>query len=144
MAIDLAIDIRTLVTINLVVQLALIVLVFGAVYLARRGRVKRHCAIQRGTVTVQIILILSIMLPSLLGYIENVPSIPLFYPELLVHHSLGLILVGMWVYINLEVERVIRPLIKRKTAMRIAFGVWLVAIALGVNIYLTIYTSVYP
>ncbi len=144
MAIDLAIDIRTLAMINVVVQLALIVLVFGAVYLARRGRVKRHCTIQRGTVTIQIVLILSIMLPSLLGYIENVPAIPLFYPELLVHHSLGLILVGMWVYNNLEVGRVIRPLIRRKTAMRIAFGVWLVAIALGVNIYLTIYTSVYP
>jgi len=79
------------------------------------------------------------MLPSLLGYIENVPPIPFLYPELLIHHTLGLVLVGMWVYINLEVERVIRPLIKRKTAMRIALGVWLIAIALGINIYLTLY-----
>ncbi|MGZ4862703.1 MAG: hypothetical protein ACXV2E_08005, partial [Halobacteriota archaeon] len=72
MAIDLAIDIRTLATANLVVQLVLIVFVLGAVYLARKGRVIRHCAIQRVTVSVQIIAILAVMLPSLLGYVENV------------------------------------------------------------------------
>ncbi len=141
MAIDIAIDIRTLAMVNIVVQLVLIVLVFGAVYLARRGRVARHCAIQRGTVTIQIIAILSIMLPSLLGFIQSVPSIPLFYPELLIHHSLGLILVGMWIYINLEVKRIIRPFIKRRTAMRFALGVWLIAIALGLNIYYTLYVA---
>jgi len=135
----MAIDIRTLALANLAVQLMLIVFVLGAVYLARRGRVRRHCTIQRGTVIVQIIAILGVMLPSLLGYIENVPLIPFLYPELLIHHTLGLVLVGMWVYINLEVERIIRPIVKRKTAMWIALGVWLIAVVLGINIYLTLY-----
>ncbi len=137
----MTIDIRTLATINIIVQLALIVFVFGAVYLARRGRVTRHCAIQRGTVLAQIIAILSIMLPSLLGYIQSVPSIPFLYPEMLVHHSLGLILVGAWIYINLEVKRIIRPFVRRKTAMRFALGVWLIAIALGLSIYYTLYLA---
>ncbi len=141
MAIGIAIDIRTLAMINVVVQLVLIVLVLGAVYLARRGRVVRHCTIQRGTVLIQIVAILSIMLPSLLGFIQSVPSLPLFYPELLIHHSFGLILVGMWVYINLDVSRRIKQLIKRKTAMRFALGVWVVTIALGLHIYYTLYLA---
>jgi hypothetical protein len=62
----MAIDIRTLATTNLVVQLVLIALVLGAVYLARRGRVTRHCIIVRGAVVVQVITIFAVMLPSLL------------------------------------------------------------------------------
>ncbi len=143
MAIELAINIRTLATANLVVQLVLIMFVFGAVYLARKGRVVKHCTIQRATVSVQIIAILAVMLPSLLGYVENVPEVPLLFPELLIHHTVGLVLIGVWIYINLEVGGIIRQHIRRKTVMRFAFGVWLIAIVLGVNIYLTVYTSFY-
>ena len=135
----MAIDIRTLATANLVVQLVLIALVLIAVYLARRGRVIRHCTIVRGSVVVQIITIFAVMLPSLLGYVENVPSIPFLYPELLIHHILGLVLIAIFIYVNLDVGRVIRPIFKRKNAMRTALGVWLVAIALGIHIYLTVY-----
>jgi hypothetical protein len=52
---------------------------------------------------------------------------------------LGLVLIGIFVYINLEVGRVVRPLVKRKSVMRLALGIWLVALALGINIFLTIY-----
>lgn len=135
----MAIDIRTLATANLVVQLVLIALVLIAVYLARRGRLIRHCTIVRGSVVVQIITIFAVMLPSLLGYVENIPPIPILYPELLIHHILGLVLILIFIYVNLDVERVIRPIVKRKNAMRTALGVWLVSIALGIHIYLTIY-----
>jgi uncharacterized membrane protein len=135
----MAIDIRTLAIVNLLVQLVLIGFVFGAVYLARKGRVIRHCTIVRCAIIAQIISILAIMLPSLLGFVENVPPIPFLYPELLTHHILGLVLIGIFVYINLEVGRVVHPLVKRKSVMRLALGIWLVALALGINIFLTIY-----
>src|SRR5665647_172016 len=108
----MAIDIRTLAIVNLLVQLALIGFVFGAVYLARKGRVIRHCTIVRCAIIAQIISILAIMLPSL---------------------------IGIFVYINLEVGRVVHPLVKRKSVMRLALGIWLVALALGINTFLTIY-----
>ncbi len=135
----MAIEIQTLATANLVVQLALIALVIGAVYLAHRRRVIQHCAIVRGTVIVQIITIFAVMLPSLLGYVENLPPNSFLYFEFLIHHILGLLLIVIFIYVNLEVRRVIRPVVKRKNAMRTALGVWLVAIALGINIYLTVY-----
>jgi putative membrane protein len=128
-----------LATANLVVQLVLIALILGAVYLARRGRIKRHCTIVRGAVVVQIIAILIVMLPSLLGYVANVPPIPFLYPELLIHHILGLVLIAIFIYVNLEVGHVIRPIVKRKDAMWAALGVWLVALALGIILYLTVY-----
>ncbi len=135
----MAIDIQTLATANLVVQLVLIVLVLGAVYLAHRGKVIRHCNIVRGTVIVQIITVLAVMLPSLLGYVENLPPNSFLYFAFLTHHILGLLLIVIFIYVNLEVGRVIRPIVKRKNAMRTALGVWLIAIALGIYIYLTVY-----
>ncbi len=50
-----------------------------------------------------------------------------------------LIRIAIFIYVNLEVGCVIRPVVKRKNAMRAALGVWLIAIALGINIYLTVY-----
>jgi uncharacterized membrane protein YozB (DUF420 family) len=79
------------------------------------------------------------MLPSLLGYVESVPPIPFLYPELLIHHILGLVLIAIFIYVNLEVARVIRPVVKRKNAMRTALGVWLITLALGISIYFTVY-----
>ena len=93
----------------------------------------------RGAVVVQIIAILIVMLPSLLGYVANVPPIPFLYPELLIHHILGLVLIAIFIYVNLEVGHVIRPIVKRKDAMWTALGVWLVALALGIILYLTVY-----
>ncbi len=137
----MAIDIRTLTTASLIVQLVLIALVFGSVYLARKRKLIRHCAIVRGTVVVKIVTIVAIMLPSMLGYVENVPPIPFFYPELLIHHTLGLFLIALFIYVNLEFARLVRPFAKRKNVMRLALGVWLITLALGVHIHLTIYAS---
>jgi len=137
----MAIDIRTLAGTNLLIQLVLIALVLGSVWLARRRRVMRHCTIIRGAVVVQIAAILAIMLPSLLGYVENVPLIPFLYAELLIHHALGLVLVIVFFYVNLEVGHVIHPPLKRKNVMRFALALWLIVLALGINIYLTIYYS---
>jgi len=135
----MAIDVRTLAAANLIVQLVLIAVVLGAVYIAQRGRLSRHCTIIRAAVIVQIIAIFTVMLPSLLGYVENVPSIPLLYAELLAHHILGLVLIAIFIYVNLDVGRIIRPLVKRRSAMRAALGVWLMTLALGVYIYVTLY-----
>jgi hypothetical protein len=135
----MAIDIRTLATANLVVQFVLIALVLMAVYFARRRRVIQHCTIVRGSVVVQIIAIFAVMLPSLLGYVENVPPVSFLYPELLIHHVLGLVLIVIFIYVNLDVGRVIRPVVKRKNAMRTALGVWMVSIAIGIHIYFTVY-----
>ena len=81
-------------TVNLVVQILLIITVFDAVYLARRKKLTKHCTVIRVAVPIQIVAILVVMLPSMLGFIENVPSLPFFYPEALIRHSLGLVVVG--------------------------------------------------
>jgi len=122
---------------NLAVQILLIITVFGAVYLARRKKLAMHCPVIRVAVPIQIVAILVVMLPSMLGFIENVPSLPFFYPEVLIHHSLGLVVVGLWVYINLDFERRVKRPRNRAAVMWLALGVWIAGFILGLSIYLT-------
>jgi hypothetical protein len=125
---------------NLVVQIVLIITVFGAVYLARKKKLVRHCTVIRIAVPAQILAILLVMLPSMLGLIGDGPPLPFFYPEMLIHHSLGLAVVGLWVYINLGIERRVKMPRNRVAVMWLALGVWIASIVLGLSMYYTLYT----
>jgi len=136
----MVIDFKTLAMANLAVQIVLIIAVFGAVYLARKKKVVRHCTVIRIAVPVQILAILLVMLPSMLGLIGDGPPLPFFYPEMLIHHSLGLAVVGLWVYINLGIERRVKMPRNRAAVMWLALGVWIASIVLGLSMYYTLYT----
>jgi len=133
------IDVKTLAMANLAVQIVLIITVFGAVYLARNKKLVRHCTVIRIAVPVQILAILLVMLPSMLGLIGDGPPDPFFYPEMLVHHSLGLAVVGLWVYINLGIERKAKMPRNRAAVMWLALGVWIASLVLGLSIYHSLY-----
>lgn len=137
---NVVIDVKTLAMANLAFQILLIITVFGAVYLARNKKLVKHCTVIRIAVPLQIIAILLVMLPSMLGFIENVPQLPFFYPEMLIHHSLGLAVVGLWVYINLDVERRVKKPRNRAAVMWLVLGVWMASIVLGLSMYSTLYT----
>jgi putative membrane protein len=77
------------------------VTVSGAVFLAKKRNLGKHCIVMRVSVLLQIIAIAVVMLPSMLGYIENVQRDIFFNIEMLVHHTLGLIVIAIWIFINL-------------------------------------------
>lgn len=135
----MAIDATTLAMVNLIIQILLIIIVLVAVYLARKKKLVTHCTVIRVAVPIQIIAIVVVMLPSMLGFIENVPSLPFFYPEMLIHHSLGLVVVGLWIYINLGIERRVKMPSNRAAVMWLALGVWIASLILGLSIYYTLY-----
>ncbi|MCZ7393171.1 MAG: hypothetical protein ABOK23_09635 [Candidatus Methanoperedens sp.] len=131
----MVIDPKTLATVNLVVQILLLIMVLGAEYLAKKRELMRHCKFMRILVPVQIIAIATVMLPSMLGYLANPPP---FSTEMLVHHALGLSVVVLWIYINLSFGK---PWMPRNLAlfMRSAFTLWILALLLGLHMYLLIY-----
>jgi len=130
-------DVKTLALANLAVQILLVIMLSGAAYLAKKRNLIRHCNFMRVLVPVQIIAIAAVMLPSLLGYIENPPP---FNTEILVHHALGLAVVVLWIYINLSFGK---PWMPRNLAlfMRTAFVLWILAFLLGLHMYLLIYVG---
>ncbi len=131
-------NVKTLATIDLVVQALLMVIVLVAVYLARRKQFIRHCNTIRAAVVVQLLAIFLIMLPSMLGYLKF-PGQAAFQIEMLVHHSLGALVILLWIYINLAFMGRVRVPGKLATFMRIALTIWVLVFLLGLYLYLQIY-----
>jgi len=132
-------DPRTLALINLAVQAFLVFAVFGAAYLARRRRdFRRHCTIMRIAVPLQIIAIVFVMLPSLRDHISHGQP-GLLNDEMLAHHVLGALVIVLWIYINIVLMGLVKPLGRPAVAMRLAFASWVVSLFMGIHIYFMIW-----
>ena len=132
-------DVKTQAMVNLAIQVLLIMTVSGAVFLAKKRNLGKHCAVLRVAVPLQIIAIAVVMLPSMLGYIENEYRGKFFNIEMLVHHTLGLIVIAIWIYINLVFAGVMRMRGRLATAMRLALVAWILALIIGIHMYLLIW-----
>jgi putative membrane protein len=132
-------DMRILVVANFVFQLLLMIIVFAAAYLARRKRFGKHCLLMRIALPLQVITIVIIMLPSMLGYLRYPAPGSLLNFEILVHHSLGVAVIGLWIYINLTLAGILRLWGRTVVAMRLAFILWVVTFLLGLHLYILIW-----
>jgi putative membrane protein len=132
-------NLKTLALINLSVQLLLILLLNYAVFLAKKRDLHKHCTIIRIAAGIQIAAIVAVMWESMLGYLGNDAQITLFNMELLIHHSLGILVILLWIYINLVYARIIRSRGNFKNAMKLAYIVWTFTFILGLHIYIKIY-----
>jgi hypothetical protein len=131
---------KTIAIINLAVQLSLLLAVLIAAYLARgRRQFRYHCLIMRVAVPVQILSIALIMFPNLLGYLERGRRGLLFNSETLIHHSIGLVVVVIFVIVNLVLLGIIRPPVRLVYFMRTAFICWMIAILLGIHLFIQIW-----
>ena len=120
----MASDIKTLAAANPSVQVLLITVVFIAAFMARKSGFEKHCTIMRVLLPPQIISIAGAMLPLMPGYLENEQSGILFNTEMLIHHTFGLAVVALWVYVNLALRGVIKMWGRLVIAMRLAFALW--------------------
>jgi putative membrane protein len=114
-------------------------MVSSDVFLAKKRNLGKHCVVMRVSVLVEIIAIASVMLPSMLGYIEYGQQSKIFNIEILVHHTLGLIVIAIWIYINLVFAGVMRQRGRLAGAMRIALASWILSIIIGLHMYLLIW-----
>ena len=131
-------NIKTLAAINLAVQALLLVTVLVSVYLARKGQLNRHCSVMRVAVALQLLTIIAIMLPAMLGYVKH-PRQPAFQTEMLIHHSLGALVILLWIYINLAVTHRVKVVGKLATYMWTAFIIWVAAFPLGLYLYFQVF-----
>jgi uncharacterized membrane protein YozB (DUF420 family) len=136
---NMSFDVKTIAEINLGVQLLLTLVLVTAVYLAKNKKFGSHCKVMRITVPVQILAILAIMLPSMNGYLVHGTPSQIFRAEMLVHHSIGLAIIVLWVYINLIFLKYLRPRFKIRTAMRLALSLWVLSLIMGFHMFVSIY-----
>jgi uncharacterized membrane protein YozB (DUF420 family) len=124
---------------NTVLQVVLIAAALTAFLLARRRKFNRHCLIMRVSVAVQIILVATLMAPSLSTYLSHWGGWSWFTAEIIVHHTLGVIVVLMFIYFNLALTGVVRSPKRLRPYMRSALVLWLVTLAMGLHLYVYIW-----
>ena len=130
---------RGLALTNVIIQCVLIVMAAAAYWLARRRRLKRHCLVMRIAVGVQIVLIAVLMVPSLAAYLRHWDGWSRFTAEIVIHHTLGAIVVLMFVFFNLAVPRVIKIRGRLRPYMYTALVLWLASLGMGIHLYLHIW-----
>jgi len=135
----MAFDIKNLAIINLTIQIFVVILLSYAAFLAKKVDLRKHCRIIRIAVFLQIAAIGAVMLPSMLGYIENGAPGVLFNTEILFHHTMGILVLGLWTYINLVYAKIIRWPGNFKSIMRSAYVLWILVFIIGVHLYIRIY-----
>jgi hypothetical protein len=136
---NMAFDTKNLAIINLTIQIFFVILLSYAAFLAKKMDLRKHCKIIRIAVFLQIAAIGAVMLPSMLGYIENGAPGVLFNTEILFHHTMGILVIGLWTYINLVYAKIIRWPGNFKSIMRSAFVLWILAFIIGMHLYIRIY-----
>jgi hypothetical protein len=135
------INVKLLADLNLGLQLVLLAVLLLAAYLAKKKkRFEAHCLILRIAIPVQVIIIIFVMLPFMSGLLQEGARSPLFYGEMILHHSLGLLVVGLWVFINLLYKGIVRVKIQLAIFMRTAFILWISTILLGIYLYFQLWT----
>ncbi len=133
----IALDVKTLATLNLVIQIVLMIVLFFAALWAKKGDVNKHCNILKIAVLLQLAAIFIFMLPSFPGYIVSNGSILDLVK--IFHHILGSVLVGLWIYVNLVYSGFIMWPENFRSIMRIAFTLWILAFFIGAYIFIRIY-----
>ena len=126
---------ETVISLNLILQLALSIALVYALLLARRIEFKRHCLALRLSFAAQILAILLLMSPAMGIVLEPGRPPGFLVAEILLHHALGLAVIPLFIYINLVYERRLSPRFSMRSAMQGAAGMWVASLLMGFHIY---------
>jgi putative membrane protein len=130
---------ETIAQIDIVVQALVLAIVLAGAYQALvKKRLIRHCRIIRVAMVIQLLTVLFRMLPALVTNLRNPGQAP-FEGEMLLHHSLGVLLILLFVYISLAVAGWVRVAGPLAWYMRTALIIWSVVFMIGIHLYTRIY-----
>ena len=126
---------ETVVSLNLILQLALSIALVYALLLARKREFKRHCLMLRMAFAAQILAIFLLMSPAMGAVLEPGRPVSFLAAEILLHPALGLAVIPIFIYINLVYERRLSPRFSMRSAMQAAAGMWVASLLMGFHIY---------
>lgn len=130
-------------TISLSIEMVALGLLISGYLLKRQKKYRQHGLSMLSALALHIVAILVVMVPSLAAFF-SVPSSVNFADILvivtLVHVSAGLLaaLLGVWLVGSWHLQESLQTCFRKKRVMDVTLSLWLLAIALGLVIYLVI------
>jgi uncharacterized membrane protein YozB (DUF420 family) len=130
-------------TISLSIEMVALGLLISGYLLKRQKKYRQHGLSMLSALALHIVAILFVMVPSLAAFF-SVPSSVNFADILvivtLVHVSAGLLaaLLGVWLVGSWHFQESLQTCFRKKRVMDVTLSLWLLAIALGLVLYLVI------
>ena len=130
-------------TISLSVEMIALGLLISGYLLKRQKKYRHHGLGMLSALALHIVAILFVMVPSLVAFL-SVPSSVNFADILvivtLVHVSAGLLaaMLGVWLVGSWHLQESLQSCFRKKRVMDVTLSLWLLAIALGLVLYLVI------
>jgi hypothetical protein len=119
---------------NLIVIVLILVVATGAT-LAKTRRFRRHCLVMRAAIGIQVLTIAIVMAPSLAGYLRSWHGWSWLTSLVVVHHTLGVVVILLFIYINLAFTGVVKAPRRYRPFMLTALTLWVISLAMGVYLY---------
>jgi len=130
-------------TISLGIQMLVLGLLISAIFLKSQKKYRQHGVLMLSAVALHWISILIVMIPSFATFF-GAPSTVNFADAIviatLVHVLAGLIaaVLGVWLVSSWRLRADLQTCFRKKRVMDITFGLWSLAIVLGIVLYLAI------
>jgi uncharacterized membrane protein YozB (DUF420 family) len=125
--------------VNLVLQIAILILLSIGYMLKRRGNFLGHGRTMLLSLMLNIISFLLVMGPSLVGFSGFLEAEPLAYVSVitLLHAGFGTVamILAMWVVASWRLRSSTEGCMQRKNTMRITIILWTIALLLGIWVY---------
>lgn len=138
-----------LATVSLVLQFVILVLLFGSVGLKGRKKFRQHGMTMLLAVVLHTITILLVMMPSFVS-----GFIPYFSTNIsdavsiiaIVHGATGILaeVLGVWIVTSWRLRKSLQYCTPRKKLMRFTLILWLIALFLGILLYIVLYLTILP
>jgi len=134
-------------TISLGIQMIVLGLLISGYFLKRQKKYRQHGIIMLSAVVLHILSILVVMVPSFAAYFGDPSSVnfaDILVITTLIHVSAGLLaaLLGVWLVSSWHLQVSMQTCFRKKRVMDVTLGLWLLAIFLGVVLYLAIIQTI--
>jgi uncharacterized membrane protein YozB (DUF420 family) len=130
-------------TVSLVIQIVVLVLLFGGIWLKGMKKFRQHGIAMLTAVVLHTIVILAWMIPIFSSLFSSPSSINLadmITVTILVHAFMGIaaVLLGIWLFASWRLRADMKNCFAKKSVMRVTITLWLIALVLGIILYLKI------
>jgi uncharacterized membrane protein YozB (DUF420 family) len=134
-------------TISLVVQIVVLVLLLVGYLLKRMKKYRQHGVTMLTALILHIIVIFTVMLPSLvIGVIPLILENNSFVVTIIapLHGIMGIIalVLGIWIVASWRLRASLQYCMPKKKFMLLTLTIWLIALLLGIILYLHFYTTI--
>lgn len=136
-------------TSTLIFQIVVLVLLIGGYWLKRVKKFRQHGITMLTAVVLHIIMILTIMLPSFV--LAIIPHILADKSAVLtivapLHGIMGITaaVLGVWIVASWRLRTSLRYCTPKRKLMLLTLILWLIALLLGILLYLHFYTTILP